>query len=485
MPKVKAPARTQELIFLDSDDDLGTVRSKLESSPADEIFLVVPRKAMTLRTPLEYRILARMAHELSGEVIIVSPDAMRRQMARQEGLRIRRGYRGVRRLAEAAGAPRPWLPGIIDWLPLPSPTTIITFVGLALLLAAVALLTLPEMRVTVTPETRTVKQTVDIVVDPGARAPDVARAALPGEDFKGVVEVNASVPTSGQRNVGAERARGEIVFTNRSGTLAVVPKGNVVIAKNGVRFLTDQEVRIPPYTANQVRVAITAETPGVGGNLGASEIQAIEGGYDNLGLTNPRPTAGGTDRPARAVADEDVAKLKEELAKRAVEKAASDFRAKGGGAKSVPITSVKVQLETEKLDQAVGAQVDSLTGRATYLATATGWDNQALNELVQRVVLARNGGELWRLPLSQLRLPPPNVLGAQDQKISVRMEADATLIRALDPDVIQGQLRGKSYDEAVEALRSVQGLAGPARVEVTPVWAPRAYRVDVAVAAPK
>ena len=31
-------SRSQELIFLDPDDDLGTIRAKLESSPADEVF---------------------------------------------------------------------------------------------------------------------------------------------------------------------------------------------------------------------------------------------------------------------------------------------------------------------------------------------------------------------------------------------------------------------------------------------------------------
>ena len=31
--------RSQELVFLDADDDLGTIRSKLESSSAEEIYL--------------------------------------------------------------------------------------------------------------------------------------------------------------------------------------------------------------------------------------------------------------------------------------------------------------------------------------------------------------------------------------------------------------------------------------------------------------
>src|ERR1051326_3702939 len=118
-------SRSQELIFLDPDDDLGTIRAKLESSPADEIFLVVPRRASTLRTSLEFRILSRLAHELSTDVTVVSADGGRRQPARQEGLRTRRGYAGVSHLAEAAGAPAGWLPQLPEWIPLPSLTTIV------------------------------------------------------------------------------------------------------------------------------------------------------------------------------------------------------------------------------------------------------------------------------------------------------------------------------------------------------------------------
>jgi len=63
--RAQVAPRSQELVFLDADDDLGTIRSKLESSSADEIYLVIPRRSSVLRTPLEFRILARIANEMS------------------------------------------------------------------------------------------------------------------------------------------------------------------------------------------------------------------------------------------------------------------------------------------------------------------------------------------------------------------------------------------------------------------------------------
>src|SRR4029453_5748172 len=101
-------------IFLDLDDDLGTVRAKLESSAADEVYVVIPRRSPILRTPLEFRILARLTHQLSPETIIVSSDSNRRSLARQEGLRTRRSVRSLRHLSPP--------PGTWAWGP-PAPPT--------------------------------------------------------------------------------------------------------------------------------------------------------------------------------------------------------------------------------------------------------------------------------------------------------------------------------------------------------------------------
>src|SRR6266508_1358309 len=97
--QARAAGSNQEILFLDPDDDLGSIRAKLESVVADEVYLVIPRRASILRAPLEFRILARLAHDLSSETIIVTGDAGRRALARQEGLRTRRSGSSLRHLA--------------------------------------------------------------------------------------------------------------------------------------------------------------------------------------------------------------------------------------------------------------------------------------------------------------------------------------------------------------------------------------------------
>src|ERR1700737_4594841 len=126
--RAQSAPRSQELVFLDADDDLGTIRSKLEASSSEEIFLVIPRRSSVMRTPLEFRILARVANEMSSETILVTGDPSRRRLSNQEGFRTRRGLRTLKHLMLGPDQrpPRFVLP---DWFPLPTFVSFLSFVG--------------------------------------------------------------------------------------------------------------------------------------------------------------------------------------------------------------------------------------------------------------------------------------------------------------------------------------------------------------------
>src|SRR5579864_2327847 len=126
--------RSQELVFLDADDDLGTIRSKLESSSAEEIYLIIPRRSSVMRTPLEFRILARIANEMSSETVLVTEDPNRRRLANQEGFRTRRGLRTLKHLMVGPDQrpPRFVMP---DWVPLPSVLSFVSSLGLLIVAA--------------------------------------------------------------------------------------------------------------------------------------------------------------------------------------------------------------------------------------------------------------------------------------------------------------------------------------------------------------
>src|SRR5579884_2753952 len=307
MPATRADS--QDVIVADRDDDLGSLRSKIESTAADEIFLVLPREAVVLRSALEFRVFSRMLQSLASDVVVVSGDGDRRRLARMAGFRARRGLRGLLHLMAPEQAERfrfrwyrfwRWFP-VVPFLTLISP-------ALAVLgLTAIVLVALPELRVTAAPATDVDSALLELRVDPGVRQPDPEGRRLPGTTLSQRFDVEASVPATGLGHRPTGVAQGVVTFVNSRENLLVVPEGLVLVATNGTRFTTDGEVRLPPNTLVGIRVGVHAQEPGPAGNVPAMAItRLVDTQPPGLGVFNERPTEGGTEEefPEAARRDE-------------------------------------------------------------------------------------------------------------------------------------------------------------------------------------
>jgi hypothetical protein len=207
-------------------------------------------------------------------------------------------------------------------------------------------------------------------------------------------------------------------------------------------------------------------------------------GIANITPRNDRPIAGGTDRDGRVVTSDDVGKLREQLQNRAREQALAELYARAGGDRSLVQQSVRLQPEGENFEPAVDTEGDQVNGRVTMLARAVVFSNAEFNGLVQKTFLAL-AGPGFDLPISQLAVGTPEVLGVDDSKVRIKTRSQAGLVRQVNGDDLVEQLRWTSPTEARAILSRVDGLAGVPRVDLSPEWAPRAYRVEVTVNAPK
>jgi Baseplate J-like protein len=479
--RAQVAPRSQELVFLDADDDLGTIRSKLESSSAEEIYLVIPRRSSVLRTPLEFRILARIANEMSSETVLVTDDPARRRLANQEGFRTRRGLRTLKHLMIGPDQ-RPPRFVVPDWVPLPNILSTLSFVGLVVVAAAAVLVVYPQMRVTLVPQTRAVSHAVDITVDPDAKAADPATATLPATLLAQSVEVSDSVQIPSDRTIGQDKAHGEVVITSHRDSQSTLPKGTTVRVDGGSKFVTDQDLNLPPGVP--VRVGITATDPGTVGNVGPGEISAFEGsGTDQLEVANQRPTTGGTDRVAKVVTEEDRKALDDKLKKAAREKGLGQLQQRAGADQTLPDVSLTVESSNETFDHNVGDETDQLTGRMTANVSGTVFQNLAYNDLVGKVLTLSSGPDLQLG--APVKVETPGVLKVDGHKVMLRSNASGLLQSAIDADGIKRALTGSSLQDARSYLARLSGLAEPPNVVMTPNWAPRAFRIDVSVQGPK
>jgi hypothetical protein len=76
----------QQVIYLQSDDDLPAIRHLLEGAQARRVLLVLPGVCTGLRDALTLRLLRRSANELAIEVALVTRDGRTIEVAREEGI---------------------------------------------------------------------------------------------------------------------------------------------------------------------------------------------------------------------------------------------------------------------------------------------------------------------------------------------------------------------------------------------------------------
>jgi hypothetical protein len=441
------------------------------------MYVVIPRRSSVLRTPLEFRILARIANEMSSETILVTDDPTRRRLAHQEGFRTRRSLRTLQHLMLGPDQ-RPPRFVVPDWVPLPSLISLLSYVGILVVLGLGLLVGYPVMRVTLVPQTNTVNRTVEVTVDPDAKTADPGAGVLPGELLTATVDVSDSLPIPSDRTIGQEKAHGEVVVTNQRDDAFTLPKGTIVRVDGGPKFVTDQDRPLPPHVP--VRVGITATDPGSGGNVGPGEISKFDGSnLDLLDVTNQRATAGGTDRQAKVITEDDRKTLDQKLKDKARGQGFAQLQQRAGSNRTLPEPSLSVETRSEKFDRDVGAEADQLTGTLTATVTATVFGNDAYNDLIGNV-LARSGGPDLRLA-APVKPETPVVLKVDGHKVVLRSQASGTLEGAIDADAIKRALVGSTPQDARTYLARLSGLAAPPVIEVSPAWAPRAFRIDVIV----
>jgi hypothetical protein len=434
-----------------------------------------------LRTPLEFRILARIANEMSSETIVVTEDGARRRLAEQEGFQTRRSLRTLRHLMVAPGqrAPRFVLP---DWIPVPSFSGFLTALGAIGLAALAVAIIVPVMHVTLVPQTNTIERNLDITADPEAKASDPSTGSLPAEVMSVTIDVPGSLPVSSHK-VGQDKAHGEVLVTSKKAATFTLPKDTIVRNAEGTRFVTDQDQSLLPYLP--VRVGITAEQPGTASNVDAAQLTALAGAnLDDITVTNQRPTTGGTDRDAKVVSADDQTALRTQIVNQAQKDGFAQLKQKAGPDRTLPDATLKVAANsgTERFDQAPGAEAEQLTGRISVTVTGTAFDNLAFNDLVGHVLESSAGAGLHLTQPATVGVP--GVLKVDGQKVVLRTQAKGTLQSDINGQRISEALRGSTAQDARSYLGRLGGLAEPPLVELSPAWAPRAFRIDVSVRGP-
>ncbi len=90
VPWPGTPNGPSEVLYVDTADDLAAIIGRMESAPEAKVFyLVLPPGASVLRSPVEFRLLARACREMGAEAVVVTSETSRRNAAYSAGIPIR------------------------------------------------------------------------------------------------------------------------------------------------------------------------------------------------------------------------------------------------------------------------------------------------------------------------------------------------------------------------------------------------------------
>ncbi len=487
----------QQVIYLDVKDDMAAVRDLLEGAQARRVLLVVPKGATVFHEPINLRLLRRYASNLAVQPGLVTRDSRTRRLAKEEGIpvlwTVRGGRRGRWRIrdprrsaAQRAAAARVqglragqgdggYGDRIIVWAS--RILGLFLFVGLLLLVVALAALAVPQAEVTLIPYREQVKVDLSIRADPDAEKPSLSNQTVPARILQAEVEESDQVTTTSTKDAPDAPATGEVTFINQAAAPLTIEPGAVVRTATGttVRFRTVTTATLPALVGGTVQAEIEALEPGPVGNVDRATITEVEtsGLRGRVRVINERPTQGGGVRQVGYVTRADMDRLHAQLLQQLQQRAFVELQGQLGEQEFLPPESMSVEILAEVYDQFLDAEADTLGLQMRILATATAVDRANLNLLAYEALTDR-------IPLSH-ELDSEQITFSRDEE-NIRMDgravlidvsASAPLVSGVDRAAVRSTIAGLDVVAAQEVLSSTVALSAPPRIEVEPEWIKR------------
>jgi hypothetical protein len=485
----------QQVIYLEVEDDLPAIRDLLEGAQAKRVLLVVPKGCRTLQSPINLRILRRYAMNLALDVALVTRDSRTRQLAKEEGfavLSMVRGKRGRwrpgtprRSAAQRAAAARlrglrlgrgdiGYGDAVIVWAG--RGLGVLLFVGLLLLIVALAALVVPEAKVTLVPYHQVVEVTLDLRAEPEVEKPNLSELTIPARLVEVQVEETGETGTLNKRDAPDAPAVGSVTFINQAAAPLEILPGAIVRTSTGttVRFKTTTTATLEATIGATAEAQIEALQPGPVGNVPALTINSVETSAlrGKVRVTNEKPTQGGGVKQVGVVTRADMDRLKAQLLQQLQQRAFLELQNQLGEQEFLPAESMTIEILTEVYDQFLDAEADILRLQMRILAIGTAVDQANVNLLAYEALKERIP-VTYELRSGEITFDMDEQLRMDGRAVLLTVTASAPLVVEIDRGTARSAIAGLTVDEAARVLDETFALDASPSVEVKPDWIKR------------
>jgi len=476
-----------EILHLEVDDEITTVRAKLEKAGAGRVVLVVPPGCQVFDSLLDFKLLQRYADSLALEVALVTRSTKLRVLARQVGFPI---FISARRAQKKGRWRRPETTRTWQRRLSLGERAFAAFIFLLALsaVAACALLIVPSAEITLALANQTVDASVPIQADPELETINYQTGEIPARVVQALVGGTAQIPVTGAKDAPDEPARGKVLFVNSINQPVTVPQGTVVATSTGttIRFTTIVEVTVMGMVGATAEAEVVAVDPGPGGNVRANLINMIEGPLSlQVRVTNPESLQGGSVKQVGMVTAADQERLKSILVQQLQQAAYPRLSEQVEEGEFLPAESIAMDhIVRDVYDKAVGEQTDVVTLEMEVMFRGIAIREEDAYAVV-RAALEVLGQEGFALVGQSLLYQRGGVTAVRNGRVSFVMKGSGSVRAEIDEKAIKEAIRGRPLDWAEEYLTQALRLERPPLIEVTPTWPGRipwfGFRIHISV----
>lgn len=325
---------------------------------------------------------------------------------------------------------------------------------------------LPKATVVLTLVPGKIERSEDITIAAAGESAD-GEAVIVGAQQEKTVSGTKTVPATGTKEVGTP-AKGTVTVYNKSSTNRTLDKGTVIVS-GGQEFALDEAASIDAASENLVSgtvtfgktdVTVTAVEIGTDGNLPAGNEFTIDDVSSNIAVArNEAAFTGGTSEEVTVVSRADQDALVKALTKELVDQAQSELSSSvGGGEVLIEDTIVTEEVERE-FAQEVNQEASELTGTLTIRVSGTSYKSSDIKTYFHRQLSSEvPSGHTLEEDNVEVMVNEVTV-NEDDETIQVDVQVVALTSPTIDPARVVSLVRGKSREDAREALTEIGDIS--------------------------
>lgn len=520
----------KDVIYIDVEDDITTIISKIKASKERIIALVSPRRIGVLQSAVNIRLLARAATSADKRIVLITNDSVLAGLAATAKIPIAKTLQSKPEIAEipvlkvdddndvidggklavgdmADSAKRSkksdedsavdnaiadankkeskGLDSLKKMVKKPKVPDFNTFRKKFLLIGGGALLLVVFLvwaiwfapHATVIISAKTTSMTVSDTVSLNETATTSAKSNVIKSVKKELAkEVSVEFSATGKKNVG-EKATGVVVFSNSSSSSVTISAGTI-LKNSGLSYTLNSSVTVPGATLGwscpgykcpgSASGSITASEGGAQYNAATGSMSIS---VDDISASLRSATSGGTDKTATVVTASDIESAKSKLSEKKIDGLKEQLLSSFGDSATV-ITESYVENRSDPSSSVAvdGEATGAVTLKSTITASALAIDKNELKNFVEAKLKEEiSGKKSQRIYDNGVNKVAFSQFSRAHNVQTVRLTTNGKVGPDIKEANVKDQAKGKSYGEVQSAIESIEGVED-VDVKFSPFW---------------